>query len=84
MESDAVEAIANSYAKDVNDEFVLPTVITENGEPIATVNPKDSVIFFNFRPDRARQMTRAFVMKISVDLKEPRFHASDFCMFHKL
>lgn len=60
MESDAVEAIANSYAKDVNDEFVLPTVITENGEPIATVNPKDSVIFFNFRPDRARQMTRAF------------------------
>ncbi len=72
MESDAVEAIANSYAKDVNDEFVLPTVITENGEPIATVNPKDSVIFFNFRPDRARQMTRAFVMKISVILKEPK------------
>lgn len=60
MEADPVEAVANSYAKDVNDEFVLPTVITTDGEPTATVNPNDSVIFFNFRPDRARQITRAF------------------------
>lgn len=55
-----VEAVANSYAKETVDEFVLPTVIMENGAPVATVNPKDSVIFFNFRPDRARQLTRAF------------------------
>lgn len=57
---DAVQAMADSYAKDVTDEFVLPTVITENGAPVSVVKPNDSVIFFNFRPDRAREMTRAF------------------------
>ena len=56
----AVKAMEDSYAKDVTDEFVLPTVITENGAPVATVKANDSVIFFNFRPDRAREMTRAF------------------------
>lgn len=55
-----VEAVAQSYDKGENDEFVLPTVITENGTPVGTVKPMDSVIFFNFRPDRAREMTRAF------------------------
>lgn len=55
-----VEAVSNSYEKETVDEFVLPTVTLENGAPVATVNPKDSVIFFNFRPDRARQITRAF------------------------
>jgi len=58
--TNAVEAVAKSYVDGINDEFVLPTVITEDGAPIATVNPKDSVIFYNFRPDRARQLTRAF------------------------
>ncbi len=57
---DAVQAMADSYAKDVTDEFVLPTVITENGKPLSLVKPNDSVIFFNFRPDRAREITRAF------------------------
>ena len=55
-----VKALEESYAKDVTDEFVLPTVITENGKPISVVKENDSVIFFNFRPDRAREMTRAF------------------------
>ncbi len=59
-ETDAVEAIKNSYANDVTDEFMLPTVITENGEPVATIKDGDSVIFCNFRPDRAREITRAF------------------------
>ena len=59
--TDAVQAIADSYAKDVTDEFVVPTVITKNGAPIATVNDGDSVVFFNFRPDRAREITRTFV-----------------------
>ncbi|WP_053984661.1 2,3-bisphosphoglycerate-independent phosphoglycerate mutase [Niameybacter massiliensis] len=58
--TDAVGAIADSYAKEVNDEFVLPTVITKDGAPVAKVEEGDSVIFFNFRPDRAREMTRAF------------------------
>jgi 2,3-bisphosphoglycerate-independent phosphoglycerate mutase len=57
-----VTAIADSYAKDVTDEFVVPTVIVENGAPVATVSDKDSVVFFNFRPDRAREITRAFCM----------------------
>mgnify|MGYP000771733023 FL=1 len=57
---DAVKAMEDSYTKDVTDEFVLPTVITENGKPVSVVKENDSVIFFNFRPDRAREMTRAF------------------------
>ena len=56
----AVKAMEDSYANGVTDEFVLPTVITENGKPLSLVKPGDSVIFFNFRPDRAREITRAF------------------------
>ncbi len=56
----AVTAIEASYAEEVTDEFVVPTVIEKDGNPVATVNDKDSVIFFNFRPDRAREITRAF------------------------
>lgn len=59
--TDAVKAMEESYADDVTDEFVLPTVITaEDGTPLSVVKDGDSVIFFNFRPDRAREMTRAF------------------------
>lgn len=57
---DALTAVQQSYDKDETDEFVLPTVIVENGAPVATVKDKDSVIFYNFRPDRAREITRAF------------------------
>jgi 2,3-bisphosphoglycerate-independent phosphoglycerate mutase len=56
------ECIDNSYAAGVNDEFVVPTVIVdENGQPVGRMEENDSVIFFNFRPDRARQITRAIV-----------------------
>ena len=58
----AVAAMDASYAKDVTDEFFVPTAITENGKPVATIKDKDTVIFFNFRPDRARELTRAFCM----------------------
>ena len=57
---DALSAVQNSYDKEETDEFVLPTVIMENGTPVATVKDNDSVIFYNFRPDRARELTRAF------------------------
>ena len=57
---DPVAAVQASYDKEVYDEFILPTVITENGKPVSLVKPNDSVIFFNFRPDRAREITRAF------------------------
>jgi 2,3-bisphosphoglycerate-independent phosphoglycerate mutase len=55
-----VLAVQNSYDAEKYDEFVLPTVVTEDGKPVATIKDKDSVIFFNFRPDRAREITRAF------------------------
>ena len=55
-----VEAVAQSYAKEVTDEFVVPTVVMKDGKPVATVQDGDSIIFFNFRPDRAREITRTF------------------------
>ena len=57
----ATIAIENSYQKEVFDEFVEPTVICNGDTPIATIGEHDSVIFFNFRPDRAREITRAIV-----------------------
>lgn len=57
---DPVTAMQNSYDADVTDEFVIPVVIKKDGKPVATVQDGDSVIFYNFRPDRARQITRAF------------------------
>lgn len=56
----AAAAIQASYDDGKNDEFVIPAVITENGAPVGTIKDQDSVIFFNFRPDRARELTRAF------------------------
>lgn len=56
-----IDAIENAYQREEFDEFIKPTVITENDKPIAIVKPKDSIIFFNFRRDRAREITRAFV-----------------------
>lgn len=57
----AVSAIESSYQKEVFDEFVEPTVIYSGDEPVATIGENDSVIFFNFRPDRAREITRTLV-----------------------
>lgn len=57
QETDPVQAIKNSYANGVTDEFMLPAVVDKQG----MVREGDSVVFFNFRPDRARQITRAFV-----------------------
>ena len=56
----AVAAVENSYADGKTDEFVVPAVVMENGVPTATIKDKDSIIFYNFRPDRAREITRAF------------------------
>ena len=59
--SSAVMAIESSYQKEVFDEFVEPTVICNGDKPIAKIESNDSVIFFNFRPDRAREITRTLV-----------------------
>ena len=58
--ADAVEAIQASYDNDKTDDFVLPTVIEKDGQTTGVISDKDSVVFFNFRPDRAREITRAF------------------------
>ena len=58
--TDAAEAVQASYDAEKTDEFVLPTVLKKDGKPVATIQDKDSVVFFNFRPDRARELTRAF------------------------
>ena len=57
----SINAIESSYQKEVFDEFVEPTVITNGDRAVATIEDGDSVIFFNFRPDRARQITRTLV-----------------------
>ena len=56
----AAEGVQASYDKDVVDEFVIPFVIKENGVPVATIDTNDAVIFFNFRPDRAIQLSTVF------------------------
>ncbi len=61
--TDAVLAMQESYNKEIYDEFIIPTVIYDGEKPVASVGAKDSVIFFNFRPDRAREITRAFIEK---------------------
>ncbi|MGE4283504.1 MAG: 2,3-bisphosphoglycerate-independent phosphoglycerate mutase [Clostridia bacterium] len=57
----AVTAVERSYNEKITDEFVLPTIITKETKPVATIEENDSILFFNFRPDRAREITRAFV-----------------------
>jgi 2,3-bisphosphoglycerate-independent phosphoglycerate mutase len=62
--TDPVAAITQSYERGVTDEFAEPTVIVNStGEPVATIQDGDTVIFFNFRPDRARQLTRALAVE---------------------
>ena len=58
--ADPVEAMQDSYDDGVTDEFVVPVAIAKDGQPLATIKDKDSIIFFNFRPDRAREITRTF------------------------
>ena len=63
-DTSAVNAIKKSYNDGVTDEFVVPTVITdENGAALGTISENDSVVFFNFRPDRAREISRTIVDK---------------------
>lgn len=61
--TDPLQAIQESYDNEVNDEFLVPVVIEENGKPVGQVKDNDSVIFFNFRPDRAIQLSNAFTDK---------------------
>ncbi|MCA1033800.1 MULTISPECIES: 2,3-bisphosphoglycerate-independent phosphoglycerate mutase [Bacillus] len=62
--SDPLDLVEDNYKNGIFDEFVIPSVITrENGEPVATIEDNDSVIFYNFRPDRAIQISNTFTNK---------------------
>lgn len=69
----AITAVESSYENNVFDEFVLPSVITKDNRPVASIKPKDAVIFFNFRPDRAREITRALTERSFSDFNREYF-----------
>ena len=62
LSEDPVRAVEESYREGVTDEFIKPVVIQRNGKPVATIQDRDAVIFYNFRADRTRQLTRALIM----------------------
>lgn len=68
--------VAASYEREVTDEFVIPFSIQEHGEPVATIGDNDAVIFFNFRPDRAIQLSKVFTNEgfdgFAVSSKHPK------------
>jgi 2,3-bisphosphoglycerate-independent phosphoglycerate mutase len=83
---DPIELVNDSYANGIYDEFVLPSVITkENGEPVATIKDDDSVIFYNFRPDRAIQISNTFTNKDFRDFDRGEKHPNNLhfvCLTH--
>ncbi len=76
----AVQAMQQSYDKGEMDEFVLPTVVQENGKPVATISSNDAIIFFNFRPDRAREITRTFIDPEFTGFERQYFPVHYVCM----
>lgn len=70
--SSAVEGLQAAYQRDENDEFVKPTVIQADGEPSAAMQDGDSLIFMNFRADRAREISKAFIHKDFDGFNRPR------------
>lgn len=74
----ARDAVAASYAEGITDEFVAPTVVLAEGDPVGAVADGDTVIFFNFRPDRARELTRAFVDPAFAGFERPTWPAVHF------
>ncbi len=76
----ALTAIENSYQQEIFDEFVEPTVIYNGEKPVATISENDSVIFFNFRPDRAREITRTLVDKDFNEFETKKMNLNFVCM----
>lgn len=69
----AIVAVEESYTKKIFDEEFVPTVVMENGQPVAKIQDGDSLIFFNFRPDRAREITKAFSLPGFDKFERPLF-----------
>lgn len=76
----AVECMENSYHDNKTDEFVLPTVILDGDKPVASIDNGDSVVFFNYRPDRAREITRAINDKEFDGFKRNALNLTYVCM----
>jgi 2,3-bisphosphoglycerate-independent phosphoglycerate mutase len=77
----AAEAIQASYAAEQGDEFVEPTVLVgDDGEPVGRIQDGDAIVFFNFRPDRARQITRAFTHSAPEGAAQPPVDTHFVCM----
>ena len=72
--TDSASAIRQSYEKGIKDEFILPTVIVENGKPVATIQDGDVAICFNFRTDRCREITQVLTQQ---DMHELNMHKLD-------
>ncbi len=83
---DPIALIDDSYGHGIHDEFVIPSVLTkENGEPVATIENNDAVIFYNFRPDRAIQISNVFTNKDFRDFDRGEKHPSPLhfvCLTH--
>jgi len=79
--SKPIDAIKAAYKNEVFDEQFPPTVITDNGVPVATVKSGDACIFFNFRPDRARELTKAFVLPTFDKFERPQIDNLYFATF---
>ncbi len=76
----AVTAVKESYNDGITDEFVVPTVVVKDGKPVGRMQKNDSVIFFNFRPDRAREITRTIVDPEFEGFKRDYFESFYVCM----
>ena len=76
----AVECVEKSYNSDVTDEFIVPTVITKDGKPTGVISEGDSVVFFNFRPDRAREISRTIVDEEFTGFDRKYFKTNYVCM----
>lgn len=83
--TDPIEAVKESYDRGITDEFVEPVVIVRSdGSPVGTIKENDSVVFFNFRPDRARQLTRTLAIPgfAEFDIStRPRVHFVCFTLY---
>jgi 2,3-bisphosphoglycerate-independent phosphoglycerate mutase len=78
-----LQALEASYAKGITDEFIVPKVMMEKGEPIAKVEENDSIIFFNFRADRAREITRALLMPDFDKFERTKFANLHYTVFNE-
>jgi 2,3-bisphosphoglycerate-independent phosphoglycerate mutase len=82
----AAAAVEDAYERGESDEFVQPTVLTEKEEPVGSIRDGDAVVFFNFRADRARQLTRALTEADFADFprpKPPKLHFLGFTEYKK-